>query len=48
MADRTDEWEYMTYAPPGNECSACRQEVQLLDPVRRRTLQQGSGAAVVV
>lgn len=48
MATKTDEWEYVTYAPPGSKCSACLGAVKPLDPVRRGTIERASGPPVVV
>ncbi|TDU76252.1 hypothetical protein EDD91_2959 [Streptomyces sp. KS 21] len=48
MATKTDEWEYVTYAPPGQKCSACLRSVKPLDPVRRGTIERASGPPVVI
>lgn len=48
MATETDEWEYLTYAPPGHKCSVCLRDVEPLDPVRRGTVGRGSSPLVVV
>lgn len=32
--DRGD-WEYVTYAPPGNTCSVCLHVIDDMDPARR-------------
>lgn len=48
MATTTDEWECVTYAPPGQKCSACLREVKPLDSVRRGTIERASGPPVVV
>lgn len=41
-------WEYVTYAPPGNRCSACSRAIKPLEPVRRRTNERASASPVVI
>ncbi|PRH77199.1 hypothetical protein C6N75_21585 [Streptomyces solincola] len=51
MGEATDvdgEWEYVTYAPRGEKCTACRCEVQPLDPVRRSTVKREPDGPVAV
>ncbi len=40
--------EYGTFAPAGETCPACMQQIKLQEPVRRGSLDQESGPSVVV
>lgn len=42
------QWEYLTYAPQGESCPACRRSIAPFEPVRRGTVERASGATVVV
>lgn len=55
MSDKvTDEamdtraWEYVTYAPKGERCSACKKVINPLEPVRRGNRDRRSEAPVVI
>lgn len=41
-------WEYVTYAPSGETCSACMKPIKSLEQVRRGHLERASGAPVSV
>lgn len=41
-------WEYVTYAPSGNRCSACMAPIKKMDAVLRGTLDRSSGPPVVI
>ncbi|MBT2403548.1 MULTISPECIES: hypothetical protein [unclassified Streptomyces] len=40
-------WEYVTYAPSGNRCVACKKLIKPLEPVRRGHSDRSSGPPVV-
>lgn len=42
------QWEYTTYAPPGETCPACLKPIKSLERVRRGTIERQSGAPFVV
>ncbi|MBC2907592.1 hypothetical protein [Streptomyces cupreus] len=41
-------WDYVTYAPSGETCSACMKPIKTLEQVHRGALERQSGAPVVV
>ncbi|MFI1970327.1 hypothetical protein BLA24_27775 [Streptomyces cinnamoneus] len=41
------QWEYVTYAPTGETCPACRRKIKPLEPCRRFTVERASAAPVV-
>lgn len=51
MADEgtgTRVWEYVTYAPKGERCSACKRVIQPLEPVRRGHTDGMSGPPITI
>ncbi|MFD7554675.1 hypothetical protein ACFV9E_09095 [Streptomyces sp. NPDC059835] len=48
MAAVDSEWDYATYAPDGQRCTACLKPIGAMDVVRRGTLEQASGPPVLV
>lgn len=46
-ATEEEVWEYLTYAPEGARCSACKKVIGSLEPVRRGHEDRASGAPVV-
>ncbi|MEU6486275.1 hypothetical protein [Streptomyces sp. NPDC046887] len=38
----------MTYAPSGEQCTACRAGIEPFDPVRRATVEREPGRTVAV
>ncbi|MFF4601604.1 hypothetical protein ACFY12_02440 [Streptomyces sp. NPDC001339] len=41
-------WEYMTYAPKGQRCSACMKPIERFDLTRRGQIERVSGPPVVI
>ncbi|MER5933486.1 hypothetical protein ACWF95_06800 [Streptomyces vinaceus] len=41
-------WEYVTYAPPGSQCTACLRGIETLEPVRRGCIERASASPVVI
>jgi len=41
------QWEYSTYAPPGETCPACRQPIKTLESCRRGTLTRRGTSPLV-
>jgi hypothetical protein len=41
-------WEYVTYAPSGNHCSACMAPIEKMEPVLRGSMERSSGPPVVI
>ncbi|MDT0453649.1 hypothetical protein [Streptomyces hesseae] len=41
------QWEYVTYAPGGETCPACRKKIKPLEPCRRSTAEHASAAPAV-
>lgn len=42
------QWEYVTYAPSGSRCSACKELIKPLEPVRRGRTDPSSGPPAVI
>ncbi|MFF0131350.1 hypothetical protein ACFYTG_37505 [Streptomyces mirabilis] len=51
-ASRTEtdasQWEYTTYAPAGEKCSACMKPFKVLERVRRGHMERVSGAPITL
>lgn len=47
-ATDTRVWEYVTYAPKGARCSACKEVIKPLEPVRRGHEDRTSGPPAVI
>lgn len=43
----TGPWDYVTYAPPGNTCTACKKPIGANEPCRRRDDEQASRSPLV-
>ncbi|AXE26224.1 hypothetical protein C0216_24655 [Streptomyces globosus] len=50
ISNATDarQWEYVTYAPSGHRCTACKKLIKPLEPVRRGHADRSSGPPEVI
>lgn len=42
-----EQWDYVTYAPPGQKCLKCRRPIGALEPCRRRDDDRASRGPLV-